>query len=276
MAKKINAFIVMESMGEVEKPSNIQVVKENNLSYIRFKSTLQDLEVRNRNGRKYMRSSIVPGLQAQHIQELMAKKSWCGEAGHPLTNDKARILTIDPKAISHRICSTEVIGNTVKGVIETLDNGSFGNEMTKLVLQGVEAAFSLRALAKLEVDRDGSQVAIKPAHIVTYDWVFLPSHKTAYLDDIREVQLISKDINSANVVKEGYMEAVTESSLIDYIVSESKNIQIISDIMECSVNSFKLSKDLKSVVMESSMGKIEAPIEEKIERDISRYMSKIF
>ncbi len=273
-----NAYVIMESASDPVKVNNVEVQKDNSqVSFVRFDTTLQTLGDVNRNKRKYLPSAVVPSLKAPHILELQSKKSWCGEAGHPLSNDKARILTIDPKSISHRITKTSVQGNKiVKGTIETISGTEFGKSMTSAILQGVEPAFSLRAISRLSVDKDGTSVAATPIHIVTYDWVFFPSHKTAYIDDIRNVECIVNNIDSNKIVQEGFIANVDNDDILSYLKDQSNNYKIISSVTEATGVNVEMVGDNMSVVMENALGdSIIVPIEKKITLDIRSYLSNL-
>lgn len=273
--QEVTAYLVMESTSEPIKPSNLQVYDKGGLFYVKFTTVLQEFNKQNRNKRIYMKEAMIPSLQAPHIRELIEKKSWKGEAGHPLTNDVQRVLTVDPKLTSHKINNFWVEGNLLKGEVETLDDGHYGTQMTKNILQGMEPAFSLRALASLVKQPDGTALVKTRCHIVTYDWVILPSHNTAYRDQSKPIQKIVKSINDdGNTVTESLVPVI-ESQILDYIKMESHNVKLISNICEVAMESMTLSKDLKHVILKEGSNTYFVNIEEKIKRDIRRYMSNL-
>lgn len=273
--QEVTAYLVMESTSEPIKPSNLQVYDKGGLFYVKFTTVLQEFNKQNRNKRIYMKEAMIPSLQAPHIRELIEKKSWKGEAGHPLTNDVQRVLTVDPKLTSHKINNFWVEGNLLKGEVETLDDGHYGTQMTKNILQGMEPAFSLRALASLVKQPDGTALVKTRCHIVTYDWVILPSHNTAYRDQSKPIQKIVKSINDdGNTVTESLVPVI-ESQILDYIKMESHNVKLISNICEVAMESMTLSKDLKHVILKEGTNTYFVNIEEKIKRDIRRYMSNL-
>lgn len=272
----VAAWCVMEVATEPTKPQNLKVFDKNSLMYVRFDTTFQSFNVRNRNGRIYMGSAMVPSLNAEHILELEKKNSWLGEAGHPHSDDMKRILTIDPKLTSHRIVSHTVDNNFCRGTVETLDDGGYGTKMTKSILQGMEPAFSLRALAPITKRGDGTQLVQGKAHVVTYDWVILPSHKDAYRDESKPIETIVKQIGeSGNSVSECSLTQVHESALKEFVAMESMNVKVVSNVCEVAMESMNISKDFRHAILKEGGTTYVVPLEEKIERDISRYMRNL-
>lgn len=274
---EVIAHIIMESVAEPVKPKNVEVIERNGLFYLQFDTVLQSFECLNRNRRIYSGDAIMAGLQKENVQELIREKSWMGEAGHPNSNaDMGRIMTIDPKLISHKILDFRREGNLLKARIETLDNGGYGNQFTKNILQGMEPAFSLRALASTTKRADGTSIVQSTPHIVTYDWVILPSHREAYRDKSKPINKIVKSISDiGNSVQEAFIP-VTESSIIDFIAEDSKNVNIISDMYEVSMESMRVDPSGKFAILKENDTTYHVKLEDMISRDISRYMSGLF
>ena len=270
--EEVAAYLIMESTTEPMQVSNVQVFDKNSLFYLRFDTTLQDFNVKNRNNRIYMGDAMIPSLNAEHILELQKNKSWFGEAGHPMSDDIKRILTIDPKLISHKIVSHNVDINKCTGKIETLDN-EYGRQMTKSILQGMEPAFSLRALAPLVKRPDGVSIVKTKAHVVTYDWVILPSHRVAYRDQTKPIEkIVKKVVADGNVVNECSITPVVEDMIKDFISMESVNVKLISNVCEVALSSMDLSSDMKHVILKENGNTYIIPLEEKIKYDVNQYM----
>ncbi len=193
---EVFSTIVMEQVSDPMKPQNLKVNTVNGLTYVEFDTVLQTLNRQNRNRRTYT-DLLKTDLEAEHIRELKSKNSWCGEAGHPMGADINRIMNIDPTMISHHIPSTSTSGDIINGRVVTFDNGGYGTQMTRAILQGLEPAFSLRALTKLTKRPDGSSIAQGKTHIVCYDWVILPSHKEAYRDQSKPIKVVSQNLNDS-------------------------------------------------------------------------------
>jgi hypothetical protein len=273
---KVAAYVIMETTSEPEIPRNVKVFNKNNLFYLRYNTTLQTFNIKNRNGRIYVGEGMEPSLRADHIIELMRKRSWCGEAGHPDSEDMKRILTIDPKCISHRIVDIDISRNKVDGVLETLDNDGYGNSKTKLILQGMETAYSLRALAPLIKRGDGTSVVKGKSHVVTYDWVILPSHKEAYMDNQKPVEKVITAITAeGNTMVPSREIAVNEAALKDFIIEESKNVKLISSVCEVGLGSMIIGKDAKNIILKENGNTYFIPLEEKIKYDINTYMRNL-
>jgi hypothetical protein len=273
---EVAAYLIMESTSDPVKPKDLQVFDKNGLFYVRFNTFLQEFNVKNRNRRSYAQGPMAQSLQAPHIAELLDKKTWLGEAGHPQTTDVARILTIDPKLTSHRINSIRLENNFLKGEVETLDDGHYGTQMTKNILQGLEPAFSLRALASLIKQGDGSSLMNSKCHIVTYDWVILPSHASAYRDTTTPIQKVVKSVQAdGNSVTESALVPVIESQIMDYIKLESNNVKLVSNVCEVALESMKLTPDMKHVILREGTNTYAVKVEEKIKHDVRRFMANL-
>lgn len=273
---EVAAYLIMESTMDPVKPQNLQVHDKNGLFYVKFDTVLQEFNKQNRNKRNYAGAPMAESLQAPHITELVQKRTWMGEAGHPHTDKVERILTIDPKLTSHRINNFRIEGNFLKGEVETLDNGIYGTQMTKSILQGMEPAFSLRALASLIKQADGSSLMRSKAHIVTYDWVILPSHNTAYRDQSKPIQKIAQSVQaSGNAVTESALVPVIESQITDFIRMESANVKVVSNVCEVAMESMTLSTDLSHVIVREGANTYAIKVEDKIKHDIRGFMAKL-
>jgi hypothetical protein len=273
---KVAAYCVMETPSEPIRPTNLETIKTGaGLFYISFKSSLQSLNRRNRNGRNYDGDSLWRSMQAEHIQELIAKKSWCGEAGHPLTEDVKRILTIDPKLTSHRIYNLERRGDIIYSSVDTLASG-YGIDMSKRILQEMEVAFSLRALAQIQ-RTGGEQYVRGKSHLVCYDWVILPSHKEAYQDTNSQMKVFTESVGDLgnSIVTSGKTVAIMENQIIDYIKVESVNVKKISSVFEVAQENMTLTSDLKYIIMKEQNDTYYVKVEDKIKKDISSYLSKL-
>ena len=270
------AVYVMEQVSEPCAPYNVTRCKDNGLYYVRYNTVLQSLDVYNRNRRLYTANAIKESLAADHIQELMANGQWKGEAGHPLSNDPKRILTIDPKLTSHKINKIWFEGNLVKGEIETLDDvDGYGRKMTNDVLQGGRQSFSLRAMCPLIKKPDGSAICNKKGHIVTYDWVILPSHVEAYMDKSSPIQKVCESLEILGNGCGDSMTPVQESSLLDFIAEESKNVKLVSNLSEITTENMILTNDKQFAILKEGGDTFYVKLEDKIKHDVRNYMSKL-
>lgn len=275
--KDTQMFLVTENAFSAPA-TNVKERKINDLTYVEFDTKLQSWERQNRNKRIYLTSFMLPSFDAPHIKELQSKKSWMGEAGHPMSNDPKRIMTIDPKLVSHKIDRHWVEGNSVYGHISTLVN-KYGKEMTALILQGMEPAFSLRAMCPMKPDHaSNGKVQSGKAFIITYDWVFYPSHDDAYRDERTGIKLVQTSAeNNGNVMESAGMDMlVTESAVIDYIKDKSKNIQVVSSMWEIATESMEITDDYKWAILKNGNDKIYMSVEEQVRKQVTGYMKSMY
>lgn len=270
------AVYVMEQVTEPTRPKNIVRCTDNNLFYIKFDAIIQSLDVFNRNRRLYTTKAITESLAAEHIIEMMQENSWCGEAGHPNTTDPKRIVTIDPKLVSHKINKVWTTGNLLNGTIETLDDvNGFGRKMTNFILQGGEPAFSLRGLCPLMKKPDGSAICAKKGHIVTYDWVILPSHKEAYRDKSKPIEKMCVSLEQfGNKIEDDLIPVTESSSLVNFLKEESKNIKLVSNLAEIACENMVITEDMKYAILNNGQDTVYVKIEDKIKHDVRNYMSR--
>lgn len=282
--EKLQAYLILEAASEPVKPENVKVYQDNGLFYVSFDTCLQQFNKKNRNGRIYELSPMKASMGAEHIQELMRNGSWFGEAGHPLSKDVERILTIDPKLISHKINTIDFRGERAYGNVSTLDT-DHGRNMTKLILQGMEPAFSLRALANVSQTPSGDKIVRSKAHVVTYDWVILPSHKEAYRDKSTAIQTHGsqfasnakyKNMNGVLTPATESSQAilVNESSIKNFISLESKNVKLVSNVCEVAMESLSITPDMKYAILKEGSETYMVKVEDRIKREINRYMSR--
>ena len=271
------AYCVMEVTGEPVRPKSIEHIKgPMGCTSIRFDASLQSYNRKNRNGRRYDKDPMWGSLQAPHIQELISKNSWCGEAGHPITEDVKRILTIDPKLVSHRISNLNLRGDILDGTVETMSSG-YGLDMARFIVQKLESAFSLRALAPIIKAANGEQLIKSRSHVVCYDWVILPSHPEAYQNTSKAITVLNNSVAESgndlqNVDK---LVSVSESQITDFVQEESKNVKLVSNVFEVACESMSISTDLKHVILKESGNTYYVKLEDKIKHDITNYMRKM-
>lgn len=278
---ELAALMVMESVSEPQKPKDLKVCRDMGLFYLQFRSILQDFGVRNRNRRTYDEDPMVQSLGMPHILELQSKKAWKGEFGHPLSDEPKRILTIEPKLTCHKINQLHFSKGMVSGDIETLDDGNYGTQFTKNILQGMEPAFSLRALAQVLKRPDGSSLVKSRSHVVTYDAVILPSHQKAYRDESVPIKRVIKSaMDDGNIVTESSrVVPILESQIADFIAMESTNVKLVSNVFEVACESMTFTKDLKFAILKEAVGgettTFYVPIEERAKHDVRSFLSKL-
>lgn len=277
--EEVVAHVIMEQTSE-PCAVNVRDYNKNGLLYVTFDTVFQSFGVKNRNKRMYDGDAVMASWNAPHIQELIRKKSFVSEYGHPLDQSMSRITQIDPDRICGRINSYYRSGNLLKGEFETFDDGRMGTMLTRRILQGMEPAFSVRMLAKLTRTKDGTMLMNQPGHLVTADCVILPSHCEAYRDESKSINIVNKAIcesAGADISEEQYRDmvfAINESMFTDFIKEESKNFKLVQSVEEVIGDSIKLTKDLNNIILTEGSNTYYIKTEDKIKHDIRNFMSR--
>ena len=277
--EEVVAHVIMEQTSE-PCAVNVKDYNKNGLLYVTFDTVFQSFGVKNRNKRMYDGDAVMASWNAPHIQELIRKKSFVSEYGHPLDQSMSRITQIDPDRICGRINSYYRSGNLLKGEFETFDDGRMGTMLTRRILQGMEPAFSVRMLAKLTRTKDGTMLMNQPGHLVTADCVILPSHCEAYRDESKSINIVNKAIcesAGADISEEQYHDmvfAINESMFTDFIKEESKNFKLVQSVEEVIGDSIKLTKDLNNIILTEGSNTYYIKTEDKIKHDIRNFMSR--
>lgn len=182
------SYIIYESA--VESPIG-SVVSNGNV--VEFTATLQEADVKNRNGRIYPKQVIMDGIKSPVIQEKLRTHTLFGECGHPYSQDLARQTNVDMRNAAFMIESFWWEGNLLKGKCKTLDTAC-GRDMAGLIREGCQLSFSMRGQGQVARDPVRDALVVKsPLMILTYDWVWLPSHNVAYMDKIGEFDSMTKE-----------------------------------------------------------------------------------
>lgn len=277
--EEVVAHVIMEQTSE-PCAVNVRDYNKNGLLYVTFDTVFQSFGVKNRNKRMYDGDAVMASWNAPHIQELIRKKSFVSEYGHPLDQSMSRITQIDPDRICGRINSYYRSGNLLKGEFETFDDGRMGTMLTRRILQGMEPAFSVRMLAKLTRTKDGTMLMNQPGHLVTADCVILPSHCEAYRDESKSINIVNKAIcesAGADITEEQYRDmvfAINESMFTNFIKEESKNFKLVQSVEEVIGDSIKLTKDLNNIILTEGSNTYYIKTEDKIKHDIRNFMSR--
>lgn len=272
MADMPFGYILLEQDDHPNEVSNVQVVDKLHLFYVRFDTTLQSLDCRNRNGRQYSGDALVKGLSTNEIAELIANNKWKGERDHPVSKDINRIASVLSKFESHRIVKWWRDGNLIKGTIETLDDGQFGTALTKNILQGENPSFSLRALAMLEKKGNTTYVN-RPPRVITYDEVNLPSHKEAYADPSTK-KLMTTDGSKTSICENGVI-AITANDVKEMVQSKSDNLKIVCESFDLDPSSVKVVNGGRQLSVARRGETFIFALEQNLARDISHYWASL-
>ena len=275
MANPIIANIILEGATTVEDT----LITDGNGKRVIAEGTLQDMDVENRNKRIYAKSDLIPEINGPRMKELIEAKQFCGEYGHPLSDDLVRQQTIDPKLVCVRFNKVWVEGNLVKARFQGTNN-DYGSYFDQDLRDGCKPAFSLRALGAIE--NINGKAYVKGIKIITWDSVIYPSHKVAYTSNIvTESTIDGKPLYENQIVvpkdDPGTIITLRESdarTVISRLQRESANL-------DCILNTFDGIYDKISQVNENTImltnamgGKISVNIENHVQNLIMDYVSK--
>ena len=267
---KSEGFLIIEGTSSNSLPN---ILEDQNRSIV-FEAELQEAEVSNRNNRVYDRQSLWEALNSSMVKEKIDRKTFYGEAGHPLTDDIKRQTYIDQTRISHIVNKVDFRGNKIFGIVETA-NTQCGSDMRGLIRQGSEVSFSMRGMGSV-YKKEGSTTRITGnLMIISYDWVVFPSHPNSYMT--RKLSE-SMDINNDQidkVITEGKIIKFDMKDLYSYIVESSNQVKCLSESLNINI-----SKDLKNVNLENNdvlsiqegNKTLKVFLEESIKRDINDYI----
>ena len=129
-------FIIYESA----LTSSINGIKSQDNDTVEFIATLQEANVKNRNGRIYPKEVIDAALKGPIVQEKLRTKTLFGEVGHPYSQELSRQANVDMRNASFRIEEFWWEGNFLKGKCKTLPT-SLGKDMAALLKEGCELFF---------------------------------------------------------------------------------------------------------------------------------------
>lgn len=172
----------------------------------------------NRNKRMYRRADIKKELDGPRTQELLRTKTYCGEAGHPLSNDLVRQQTIDPKFTSVRYNKFWMKDDLVYANFQGTNN-MYGEAFDLDLRDGVSPAFSIRCLGNI-VNENGKAI-VDNIKLITVDQVHFPSFLMAYGHAITE-SAISQFRPETHMDK--IFEQYLRESATDYKDCTGKNI----------------------------------------------------
>lgn len=224
--------------------------------FLKFTAELQEAETPNRNRRIYSKEAIDSGIKHYTVQEKLRTKTFYGECNHPLSGEPKRQMFVDQRNVSHIV--TELYwkndGNKLMGTIETADTLA-GRDMRGLIMQGSQAAFSMRGISD-NVKKDGPYQRVgSPLMIVTYDWITLPSHpesymlkeNTGFLSEAVTNAMYEQDDERLKVINEGILTPYNASDMLNYAINMSSNVNEMAELY-----GFDIRSDLDGVSIDKN------------------------
>lgn len=267
-------------------------VEQKNPDSIRFICTLQSAGVPNRNGRIYPKSVLEKALSMPNIQERLRTKTWFGEAGHPLDSSVQRQMTVDLRNVAFIIEEIWWEGNLLKGKCETA-NTACGHDMKGLIEQGCKVAFSLRAQGNVHTNPTNGLIEVEDGlQILCFDWVGVPSHAEAYMDNICEATAVAmykmgknkltQEVlcEAENLFMNGDMydpEEEVQMETVDYTKKYNPQFKYINEMYIPEKNDEVLSITENEVLIKNDEKKIQKKVltEDYLVKDIRNRISEL-
>lgn len=275
MANPIIANIILEGATTVED----SIIINGNSKRVEAEGTLQDMDVENRNKRIYAKSDLIPEINGPRMKELIEAKQFCGEYGHPLSDDLIRQQTIDPKLVCVRFNKVWVEDNLVRARFQGTNN-NYGEYFDQDLRDGCKPAFSLRALGAIE--NINNKAYVKGVKIITWDSVIYPSHKVAYTSNIvTESATDGTPINENQIVvpvdDPGTIITLRESdakTVISRLQKESANMDIILNTFDGIYDKISMVNENTVMLTNAMGGKISVNLENHVQNLIMDYVTK--
>lgn len=276
MANPIIANIILEGATTVEDT----LITDGNGKRVVAEGTLQDMDVENRNRRIYAKSDLIPEINGPRMKELIEAKQFCGEYGHPLSDDLVRQQTIDPKLVCVRFNKVWVEDNLVKARFQGTNN-DYGEYFDRDLRDGCKPAFSLRALGAIE--NVNGKAYVKGIKIITWDSVIYPSHKVAYTSNIvtessmdgkplYENQIVVPDNDPGTIITLRESDART---VISRLQRESANMDMILNAFDGIYDKISMVNENTVMLTNAMGGKISVNLENHVQNLIMDYVTKL-
>lgn len=285
MSKAIEEFYFLTETAIDPSHVKTEIVSESNIdiagkkvSTLTFDTTLQSADVMNWNGKKYPKPWLAESLDSNAmIQNDIKHDQWIGEYGHPLgeglstPQEKAmRQAMIQPDKASHKINKYWWVGNLLKGRITTLPSG-YGINVRDNTLAGVIPSFSFRGMGKVN---PRTKEVLRGLVTTTFDYVFRPSHKEAYGDQIvslneAAVEAIIKDFYQSDASQSIPLQEAA-AFINELVQSTSENAKRVMDLLETS-NGY-LAEDLSTYYVQHEGTTILVPVEREVRKNIKKIL----
>lgn len=275
MDNPIIANIILEGATTVED----SLITDGNGKRVVAEGTLQDMDVENRNRRIYAKTDLLPEINGPRMTELIKAKQFCGEYGHPLSDDLVRQQTIDPKLVCVRFNKVWVEDNLVKARFQGTNN-DYGSYFDQDLRDGCKPAFSLRALGAIE--NVNGKAYVKGIKIITWDSVIYPSHKVAYTSNIvtesaldgtplYENQIVVPSDDPGRVITLRESDART---VISRLQRESANMDAILNTFDGIYDKITVLGENSIMLTNAMGGRIQVNLEDHVQNLIMDYVTK--
>ena len=281
-------FVICETASS--EPQDPVIVGEKN-NRVTIEAVLQDMNVKNRNGRFYSDKELMPELTCPRTVELIKSGNFCGEAGHPIGADASSLVrqqTIDPTKICVRYLKLWMEGDNVMATFQGTNN-ALGEAFDKDLRQGVLPAFSLRALGTISSTPQGA--VVENLKMITYDYVIYPSHPHAYTRGVLNESASSIAIPKSNFAMSNAMDgsksfikefsnqdvinaiSTMRESAISYVKDKSSNFKMLQECYDMTkYDTVDIINPHKLALTEAGKNTIVMSIEDYIANEIQNYI----
>lgn len=222
----------------VSHVGDLKIYDKNNIFFVEFDSVLQSFGVKNRNQRYYTADNVWAAIQTPKIQDLLAHDSWFGEQNHPtqefqdkkLSTERIRDVWMPNR--SHKIMKPRIEGNLLKAKIQTDAGTDAGIGFAKTIIQGMVPRFSCRSIATLKMINGKPTVVVRL--LITYDWVFYPSHPEAEMIGNLEKPIVeSVQDEPKNITPEDTFIPLEE--ILDLVGNKDVNTEILLESFDLGI-----------------------------------------
>lgn len=236
-----------------------------------IEAILQDVESLNRNGRVYKKDMMRNLIASDRIQEQLSKKGLKGEAGHPMSAEPGRQTTIKHSNISHKFLDVRLEGQYVIGRI--MASGPQGKYFEEDIREGEIPAFSFRGIGCINKVGNVPYADVKIP--VTWDRVYYPSHKCAYMTSIVNESTSGVPLNENTMVfNESVLIPISmNESLNKFIKDESKKLKLLGESLEVIPENIIYNESTRTIkVNNTDRSSMIFKLEDYVHEQISGYI----
>lgn len=257
---------------------DLKIYDKNHIFFVEFESVLQSFGVQNRNHRYYTAENVWSAINTPKIQDLLAHDSWFGEQNHPTQEyqDKKlspeRIRDVWPDNRSHKIMNPRIEGNLLKAKIQTDAGTDAGTGFAKSVIQGMVPRFSCRSIATLRQINGKPTVVIRL--LVTYDWVFYPSHPEAELIGHLEKPVLESVQPETRTIITPEDTFIPLGEILDLVANKDINTEILMESFDLGLEDLVgFNKERTHAIIKDDDNMIYAKIRPETKKKVDEFFA---
>jgi hypothetical protein len=277
----IGCILCEETSANVE----FKVKGENRNGFLIAEGILQQGNEINRNRRYYPTEELVAAINSPRCKELVESGNLKGEAGHPTDTSLSRQAKVDPTLEQVWYQKLWMDGPVVKSWVRGTNN-ELGKSFDMDLKSGQKPAFSLRSLGSIRIVNGRSNVC--NLKIITYDRVYYPSYRAAYLTQIIKESAgleTGKPISEAVKLKgndmffneeDNFIAPIMNEDVVKMILKESADIYTICNDFSPFYQSIKVNQEGTQVTMVTDdYQTIIVPLNKFVQNQINAFCKKI-